>query len=104
MTEPSIIPDDEQTDGLYLPDCEILRRLGFGTKKGYRILRMLEKGVPKMPPYPKRDPLFCDRRYWPAVRAWHDEYHRVRGGGQPPALPSDEPRWQENFDAPSPAH
>lgn len=104
MTDTSIIPADDPT-GLYLPDCEIARRLGFGRKKWYELVKFLEtKGIPNMRPYPRKDPLFGDKRYWPAVKQWHDDYHRVRGGGQPPALPSGEPRWQENFDEAPASH
>lgn len=98
---PPLVPDDDPS-GLYVTDCEIARRLGFGRKYGYRLLHRLERGVPGMRAYPARDKLFGDRRYWPAVKQWHDDYHRVRTAADPRGLPSDQFRGEENLDA-SPA-
>lgn len=91
---------DEGAVGLYVTDAEIIRRLGFGLKRGYRIIKQLEQPNRARRPYPQPDPLFCNRRFWPEVWQWHLDYHRV-GAGTPQLAPSDQPRWQENFDAPT---
>ena len=87
------------SDGLYVTEAELIRRLGYSEKRGRRLLKSLAKGIPQMRPYPQPDPLFCHRRFWPAVLQWHMDYHRVAGG--PPLAPTVQPRWQENFDAPT---
>jgi hypothetical protein len=52
---------------LYLTDEQVADRLGIGVDKWRENARVLEpQGLPK------RDPLFCRRRYWPAVRAFLD--------------------------------
>lgn len=90
--------DNEGGAGLYVTDAEIIRRLGFGLKRGYRLIKQLEQPNPARRPYPQPDALFCGRRFWPEVLQWHLDYHRV-GAVTPQLAPSDQPRWQENFDA-----
>jgi hypothetical protein len=99
MTDEPIETDDAVGhDGLYLRDCEIARKLGFGRKFGYRLLERLERGIPNMRAYPKRDKMFGDRRFWPAVLAWHMDYHRVSRAAEAAGI---QPAWEENFDAPA---
>jgi hypothetical protein len=92
--------DADGLDGLYVRDCEIIRRLGFGRKYGYRMLQRLDRGVPNMRSYPQKDAMFGDRRFWPAVMQWHLDYHRVRRQADEPEV-TTQPRWEENFDAPT---
>jgi hypothetical protein len=87
---------DENADGLYLSDRQIIRRLGFGEKFGRRVLHELDKAHDGRARYPQKDPLFGNRRFWPAVLKWHMDYHRVLSGQHNVGTP----RWQENFDAP----
>jgi hypothetical protein len=87
---------DEDADGLYLSDRQIIRRLGFGEKFGRRVLHELSKAHPGRARYPQKDPLFGNRRFWPAVLKWHMDYHRVMAEQHNVSTP----RWQENFDAP----
>ena len=101
MTEllTEIADDAEATDGLYVRDCEIIRRLGFGRKYGYRLLHRLDRGVKGMRQYPQKDAMFGDRRFWPAVMQWHLDYHRVRRQAEHGAA-TIQPRWEENLDDP----
>lgn len=94
------IDHTEDAAGLYVTDLEICRRLGFSEKVGRRIIGQLEQPNKSRRPYPQRDPMFCNRRFWPEVWQWHLDYHRV-GAVSPQLAPSDQPRWQENFDAPT---
>jgi hypothetical protein len=88
---------DENVDALYLSDRQIIRRLGLGEKFGRRVLHELDKVHPGRARYPQKDPLFGNRRFWPAVLKWHMVYHRVMATEQHDICT---PRWQENFDAP----
>lgn len=98
MTDDVIEADQEsEASGLYLPDCEIARRLGYGRSNGYKLLKRLDRGIPGMRGYPQPDPVF-GRRFWPAVLEWHLDYHRVRRTADEGAAPL-QPKWTENFDA-----
>jgi hypothetical protein len=48
---------DENADGLYLSDRQIIRRLGFGEKFGRRVLHELDKAHDGRARYPQKDPL-----------------------------------------------
>lgn len=103
MTENADRIDELEPDtgtGLYVTDAQIIKKLGFGLKTGYRILEQVQVPNPARRPYPQRDKMFGNRRFWPEVLQWHLDYHRV-GAGVPQLAPSDQPRWQENFDAPT---
>lgn len=63
---PSIVGED------FVSDAEIARRWGVGEKTARIAIRALEQD----PRWPKKDPLFGGRRYWPKVRA----YLRIRYG------------------------
>ena len=55
---------------LYRTEEEIAAAVGVGDDKWRGAVKTLEQqGLPK------RDPLFCNRRYWPAVRAFLDRRH-----------------------------
>jgi hypothetical protein len=88
--------ENDGADGLYLSDRQIIRRLGFAEKFGRRVLHELDKAHPGRARYPQKDPLFGNRRFWPAVLKWHMDYHRVMAEQHNVSTP----RWQENFDAP----
>jgi hypothetical protein len=59
-------------DVLFVSDTEMLRRIGISEKIGRVAVRELEKRQV----FPPKDPLFGNKRYWPAVRAFLD----ARGG------------------------
>jgi hypothetical protein len=53
---------------LFVTDAEMLRRIGISEKIGRIAIRELEKRLA----FPAKDPLFGNKRYWPAVRAFLD--------------------------------
>ncbi|HZV05539.1 MAG TPA: hypothetical protein VE999_10690 [Gemmataceae bacterium] len=58
----------EQPDaGLFVSDKELFRRLGVGPTTGRVAVRTLESQG-----FPRKQPLFGNRRYWPAVRHFLD--------------------------------
>lgn len=69
---------------LYLTDEEIAERVGVGVDKWRENARVLEPAG-----LPKRDRLFCGRRYWPAVKAFLDRRNGLGG-----ALPANT-SWEE---------
>ena len=66
------LPDEMPTAriGLYKADDEIAELIGVGRDKWREIVKVLE-----MDGFPKRNRLFCGRRYWPACRVWLDEFN-----------------------------
>jgi len=60
---------EREKDKLFLTDAELIRRLGVPEKHIRRILPALESKYG----FPRKQPLFGDRRYWPAVKAWLDK-------------------------------
>jgi hypothetical protein len=61
--------------GLFVTDKEMYRRLGVGPKTGRIAARALEPHG-----FPIKQPLFGNRRYWPAVRLFLDRYYRLVEG------------------------
>lgn len=69
MTQPSPETLDRETDKLWLTDAELIRRMGVPEKLGRAILRQMnEPGTG----FPKKQELYGDRRYWPAVKDYFD--------------------------------
>jgi len=64
--------DMARRDVLFVSDTEMFRRIGISEKIGRVAVRELEKRQV----FPAKDPLFGNKRYWPAVRAFLD----ARGG------------------------
>lgn len=74
----------DDAPALYLTDEEIAKRLGIGVDKWRENARVLEPlGLPK------RDPLFCRRRYWKALVLFLD---RRNGLATPSPVKSS---WEE---------
>lgn len=62
MGEPAKAYDAQ---GLYLTEAEIARRLGISEDRWRETRRVLEReGLPS------RDPLFSNKRFWPAVQTF----------------------------------
>src|SRR5450755_2868639 len=77
----------------FVTDAEIIRRLRLPEKVGRRVLRELDRHLPNRPRFPQKDPLFGDRRFWPAIA----KYFKMRYGVDGPQIVSTAPTWQENF-------
>ena len=70
---------------LFISDAEMYRRIGVSEKIGRYAVRELEKRQI----FPPKDPLFGNKRYWPAVRV----FLNARAGlseSPPPAVGSSE--------------
>jgi hypothetical protein len=65
---PALTIDRLPDEALYVSDAEIVRRLGVGEKTARVAIRELERARG----FPRKDPLFGEKRYWPAVRAFLD--------------------------------
>ncbi|WP_062206725.1 hypothetical protein [Aureimonas sp. AU12] len=79
------------TDKLFLSDKEIATRLGVKGDLFPAIAQTLEKDG-----FPRRDPLFEGKRYWPACRTYLDRRHGVRQddrGAMAPLNPDGEENW-----------
>lgn len=70
---------DRQT--LWVTDAEIVRRLGAPRDKARIAIRALDEN-PRSG-FPKKQKLWGDRRYWPAVEAFLDQHYGLK------MLPSD---------------
>jgi len=57
---------------LFVSDTEMFRRIGISEKIGRIAVRELEKRMV----FPPKDPMFGNKRYWPAVKVFLD----ARGG------------------------
>ena len=57
--------------GLWVTDAELIRRLGVPEKKAREAIRMAEAKAG----FPKKQKLWGDRRYWPAVKAYFDNLY-----------------------------
>lgn len=66
---------ERKSDTLYVTDAEIVERMGVPGRLGWALIREFND---KHPTFPKKDKLFGDRRYWPAVRAWFDARNRLK--------------------------
>src|SRR5260221_442254 len=65
MTMPAPETLEREKDKLYLLDSELIRRLGVPEKTFRSLLPALESKYN----FPRKQPLFGKRRYWPAVKA-----------------------------------
>ncbi|MGO7036070.1 winged helix-turn-helix domain-containing protein [Rhizobium ruizarguesonis] len=57
-----------KSDVLYVTDAECAARIGLPTQDFKDTLPALERAG-----FPTKDPLFNNKRYWPAVRAFLDK-------------------------------
>ena len=55
-------------DTLYLTDGQIAERIGVPTEDFKDMTSVLERAG-----FPSKDPLFNDKRYWPAIQAFLDK-------------------------------
>lgn len=60
----------DQHNTLYVTDAEMIRRLGVPEKIARQAIRALDQN--RNSGFPKKQQLWGERRYWPAVRLWLD--------------------------------
>lgn len=70
MTSPAPETLEREKDKLFVTDIELLRRLGIPVRKGRVALLMLDND-PRSG-FPRKQKLWGDRRYWPAVKAYFE--------------------------------
>lgn len=80
MTSPAPGTLEREKDKLWLLDSELIRRLGVPEKLGYETLRMLDA---KGNGFPRKQKLWGDRRYWPAVKDYFDRQHGLKVDASP---------------------
>jgi len=98
MTKPAPETLESEQDKLFVTDAELIRRLGVPEKIGRSAIQELDKFHPGRPRFPQKDPLFGNRRFWPAC----EKYLMVRHGvTDRPFIAA--PQWQEKRDATSEA-
>jgi hypothetical protein len=68
VSMPSTETLEREQDKLWVTDAELIRRIGVPEKKAREALRMADT----KPGFPKKQKLWGDRRYWPAVKAYFD--------------------------------
>lgn len=71
MTQPAPETLEREKDKLYLTDAELIRRLGVPEK----IIRSMLPGLENKFGFPRKQALFGNRRYWPAVKLWLDKHN-----------------------------
>lgn len=74
MTMPAPETLEREKDKLYLSDAELIRRIGVPEK----VLRPMLPGLESKYGFPRKQPLFGGRRYWPAVKAWLDKHNGIK--------------------------
>lgn len=75
MTQPDPATIDRETAKLWVTDAELIRRLGVPEKVGRETLRELDK---KASGFPKKQAIWGNRRYWPAVKDYFDELYGAK--------------------------
>lgn len=72
MTQPAESTLESEKDKLWLTDAELIRRMGVPEKTAYEAIRMLDA---QRSGFPRKEKLWGDRRYWPAVKAYFDRQY-----------------------------
>jgi hypothetical protein len=77
-----------KSDALFLTEGQLADRMGLTTEQFKIALPALTKSG-----FPQPDPLFCNRRYWPACEAFLDRRYGLgtSSAGAIPALDEEEP-------------
>lgn len=75
MTMPAPDTLERETTKLWVTDAELIRRMGVQEKIARETLRLLDA---KPSGFPKKQKLWGDRRYWPAVKAYFDKQYGVK--------------------------
>jgi hypothetical protein len=81
-------------EGLFVSDAELYRRMGVGERTGRAAIFAMERAGH----FPAKDPLFGNKRYWPAVRKALDQRFMPTGSGERAAFrPANETGYQRVF-------
>jgi len=59
----------DPVETLWIKDAEMIRRLGVPEKVMRSVIRELDR---RASGFPRKQKLYGDRRYWPAVKAYFD--------------------------------
>lgn len=73
MTTPSSETLEREKDKLFVTDAELIRRMGVPEKEARAAIAELESRHA----FPRKQKLWGNRRYWPAVRAYLDNTYGV---------------------------
>lgn len=80
-----------RSDALFVTDGELASRLGLTLDQLKIALPAAEKSG-----FPVKDPLFADRRYWPACIAWLDRRYGLRAErASGPDVPDEIEPWRK---------
>lgn len=74
MSMPAPETLEREKDKLWVLDSELIRRMGVPEKIARETLRMLDS---KPSGFPKKQKVWGDRRYWPAVKDYFDKQHGI---------------------------
>jgi hypothetical protein len=66
---------------LFVTDAEMIRRIGLPEKIARAAIRALDENPSSR--FPKKSTIWGNRRYWPAVEVWFQEYHDLQTGPEP---------------------
>jgi hypothetical protein len=69
-------PRTKKRGGLFVTDAELIEKLQVPEKVAREAIAMLDKNPSSG--FPKKNKLWGDRRYWPAVRAYLDATHGLK--------------------------
>jgi len=75
MTLPAEKTLEREKDKLWVSDAELVRWMGVPEKQAYETLRMLDS---KPSGFPRKQKLWGDRRYKPAVKDYFDKLYGVK--------------------------
>ena len=70
MTMPATDTLERERDKLYVTDAELIRRIGVPAKIARAALQVLDAN--RTSGFPRKQKLWGDRRYWPAVQAYFE--------------------------------
>lgn len=70
--------EHDTRETLYVTDAELIRRLGVPEKIARAAIRALD--LDRGSGFPPKKKLWGDRRYWPAVKAYHDRTNGLNIG------------------------
>lgn len=69
----STLDHTDTRETLWVTDAELIRRLGVPEKIARQTLREVDRHPSTG--FPRKDPIWGNRRYWPAVKAYFERRH-----------------------------